>query len=273
MTDDVHALIAQARQELVNLENRLKELERIGNEKDLDIERLIAERSVAWFYGASSKSVLAKVLNKQVYDSSLHVFTIDNKYFTVDILINQSENLDMIPLYSPHAVVLAMDDGFDVDLANGVFARAEFADIKLVLCNDAQDQQQRVVDWCVDNEVEYIPWSESVMVADRVLEALSTSMWPDAVIKPPPSAATVAAAPLLPAKQAAPEQQQDSNKREFDAEASLEEFERILAQAKQVQQLAVGEASDEARRMRAAEAAMQMLQFLGNEDESSDEEK
>ncbi|KAH9261387.1 hypothetical protein BASA81_000019 [Batrachochytrium salamandrivorans] len=244
-------LAQQIRLDVAELEEKLRRVEREAEEKDQALLGLIANRPVAWFCQAPS---LASKRQPS--------FTVDNKYFTAEVLVVSGNEL--LPVYASalHAVVLGMET-FDCALAERVLllGAGSDAEVKLCVCAD-KASSALAVEWCADNGVELVDSSSSP--ESRVEEALGNTIWPSAVMKQNP-------VPPQPHSKQQPNGSRDLAPKREQAEASLEEFESLLAQAKQVKARAGSEASDEQRRQRATEAAMKMLQFLGDESDSEED--
>jgi hypothetical protein len=158
-----------------------------------------------------------------------------------------------------HAVVVAFGEEFNKSAAEAAFDAV--GEVRVLLCDD-----QSALEWCVEQGVEWLRWTE----AERVLESLQSTVWPNREMKnnsgQPSGAISRVQAP--PASSLKPAFNEGSRKRkEMEEEEQVEILERLMSRARDIKDNG-SKMTDDERRRRAAETAEEMIRLLGiDEDE------
>jgi hypothetical protein len=252
-------LFDMAKKEIARLETKHQSLLEESQFKDRQLASLLESKSLLFLSGPNRDKLLQQLVPTSVSDG-LFPFHIETKYFHVDIVIHCSTTRNNQHPTFPHAIILALDHEFNQELAEFILNNDEEdeAEVKLLICNDDSCK-----DWCIDNGVEWIEWSST---SPRVMEALSSTIWPSGlVMKPKPVAQASAQQPQQQVTKA------PTPKRPLlSAEEEMEMFDKLMGEAKAIKETST-QLNDEERRKRAGEAAEKMMALFGMDSEDEDD--
>jgi len=111
----------------------------------------------------------------QATNSSIHI---DNKYFTVSIKLIQLASPSDDPSTQLPINATIVNDSFQILQAASSQSSFANSDVKLYVSSNRPTPDQ--FQFCIDNQVEFVDIDEE---PERILEALSSSIWPGAKMK------------------------------------------------------------------------------------------
>ena len=240
-------LFNQARIQIEALELKLDQLKQVSKAQDQQLIELGENVPIVWITGPQRGKVKTLLVEHAVEDDGVHPLRLDTKYYSADVFLSVSDSNELEERH--HAIVLAFEDVFDAEMAEDAFS-SSVGEVRICICND-----HSAAEWCVNQGVEWIEWKDRF----RVLESLSSTTWPNMVLKSNPRVLVHPSSTIHPPK-----------RKELSEEEQLEILDQLMGQARELKNTAAT-LSDSERRRRAAEAAEQMIQFLGLEEDDEEE--